>query len=175
VFWEAADVVPVLLIAIVLQAWAAAQDIGIIISERTKWIAAANWAGAAVVLAAYALLIPRYAAWGAAIATVIGYAVRYGLIFLAAQRLWPIRYSWGPVWRLVVLALGAVAVGVLLPQGPLALAVVSRAGVFFIYLWLVWKLPILSEDDRQSAERLMAGALESLATLLRRNAEVPAP
>ncbi len=175
VFWEAADVVPVLLIAIVLQAWASSQDIGIIISEKTNWIAAANWAGAAVVLAAYALLIPRYAAWGAAIATVIGYAVRYGLIFTASQRLWPIRYSWAPVWRLVVLALATVAIGVLLPAGPLALAVVSRMGLFVIYLWLAWKLPILSADDRQSAERLIAGALESLATLLRRDAAVSAP
>jgi O-antigen/teichoic acid export membrane protein len=167
-YWQAADVVPVLLPAIILQAWSASQDIGIIISERTKWIAAANWAGAGVVLVAYALLIPRYAAWGAATATVIGYAVRYGLILFASQRLWPIRYRWAPVLQLVVLAIGAVGVGLLMPAGPLALAVVMRVAVFIVYLYLVWRLPILTAGDRQAVRRLLADLFEMLANTLKR-------
>jgi O-antigen/teichoic acid export membrane protein len=174
-FWAAADVVPVLLPAIVFQAWASAHDIGIIISERTKWIAAANWVGAGVVLIAYAVLIPRYAAWGAAIATVIGYAVRYILIYRASQHLWPIRYSWSPVWRLVALAVGTVAIGLVLPSGPLAVAIVSRFALLIVYLGLAWKLPILSVDDRRSVRQSFAWALDWLATLLKRDLTLPTP
>jgi len=166
-FWGAADVVPVLLAAIVLQSWSASQDIGIIISERTKWIAAANWAGAITVLAAYALLIPRLAAWGAAIATVIGYAVRYGGIYTKAQQLWPVRYNWIPVRRLVVLAVVAVVAGILLPAGPLAFAIMSRVCLFVLYLLLVWKLPILTTAERYAARALIAKLLDAGAGLLK--------
>jgi O-antigen/teichoic acid export membrane protein len=166
-FWGAADVVPILLAAIILQSWSASQDIGIIISERTKWIAAANWAGAITVLVAYALLIPRMAAWGAAIATVIGYAVRYGGIYAKAQQLWPVRYNWTPIRRLTALATAAVVVGVLLPAGPLAFAIVSRACLFVLYLLLAWRLPILTDDERNATRELAAKLLGAGAGLIR--------
>jgi O-antigen/teichoic acid export membrane protein len=167
-YWAAAYVVPVLLPAVILQAWSSAHDIGIIISERTKWIAAANYAGLAAVVAGYALLIPRYAAFGAAIATIIGYAVRYGGIYAKSQQLWPVTYNWTPVQRLIALGVATVAVGILLPAGPLAVALVSRVALFAIYLWLLWKLPILTPSDRLGARRLAAGLLDSGAGLLKR-------
>jgi O-antigen/teichoic acid export membrane protein len=167
-FWAAANVVPVLLIAMVLQGWTAAQDIGIGISERTKWTAVANWSGAAVVLLAYALLIPLLGSWGAAIATAIGYAVRYAGIYIKSQQLWPIQYNWPPVRRLVALGVGVVVAGALAPSGPLALAITVRAFLFALYALLVWRLPILTDDERAAARRLAAKLVGSAAGALKR-------
>jgi O-antigen/teichoic acid export membrane protein len=172
-FWPAAHVVPVLLVAIVLQTWTASQDIGITITERTKWIAAANWVGAAVVLAAYAVLVPPFAAWGAAIATVIGYAVRYAAIYVASQRLWPVRYDWQPVRRLCVLAVVVVLIGTAVPYGPLALAIAARVALFAVYLLIVWRSSILADSDRRAVRQAIAQLFELLAGRLRLGSELP--
>jgi O-antigen/teichoic acid export membrane protein len=168
-YWPAANVVPVLLAAMILQAWAAAQDIGIGISERTKWVAIANWTSTAVVLGMYALLIPRYGAWGAAWATVIGYSVRYVAIYSASQRLWPVTYRWRPVLTLTGVAAATIAVGILLPRGPLALAIVLRVVLFVTYIIVAWRLPILNQNEREAVWRFAALGLERLAALLRRD------
>ncbi len=139
-FWPAAYVVPLLLVAMVLQAWTSSQDIGILVSEQTRWIAIANWTGAVVVLAAYALLVPRFLAWGAAGATVIGYAVRYGAIYRTSQRLWRVQYNWRPVVQLGLMAVTTVVIGSTFPTGPLALSIASRAAIFAVYLWMVWRV-----------------------------------
>ncbi len=167
-FWPAANVVPVLLVAMVLQAWTAAQDIGIGISERTKWTAIANWSGAAVVFAAYALLIPLFGSWGAATATAIGYAVRYVGIYTKSQQLWRVEYNWPPVRRLVALGVAVVVAGVFLPSGPLALAVTVRVCLFALYALLVWKLPILTDDERRAGRHLAARLLDRVAGALKR-------
>lgn len=165
-YWGAADVVPVLLAAMVLQAWAASQNLGIFLAERTKWVAVANWVGTAAVIAAYAVLIPRYAAWGAAIATLIGYAVRYLATYIKSQQLWPIHYEWKPIIRLCALAVAIVSAGFLLPNGPLALALVSRGGLFVLYLWLVWQLPILNPAEREGVRQLMRRLVDAVASVL---------
>jgi O-antigen/teichoic acid export membrane protein len=167
-YWSAADVVAILLAAMVLQAWSASQDIGINITERTKWIAIANWTGGAAVLIAYAVLIPLYGAMGAAIATVIGYAVRYAGIYWKAQQLWHVDYHWAPVRRLVVLAVATVVTGVLLPAGPLALAIVVRVCLFALYLVLMWKLPILTDAERAATRGMIARLLDMAAGRLKR-------
>lgn len=168
-YWAAADVVPVLLAAMVLQAWSSSQNLGIFIVERTKWVAAANWLGAGAVIVAYALLIPRYGAWGAAIATLVGYAVRYLATYIKAQELWPIRYQWRPIGIHVALAVATVVVADMLPVGPLALAMVSRGFVFVCYLWLAWRLPILTDAERRAARTGLAKLLDLGAKLLTGN------
>lgn len=167
-YWDAAAVVPVLVLAIVLQAWSGWQDTGIQVTERTKWIAIANWAGAAVVLGAYWFLIPRYVAWGAAVATVIGYAVRYTGIYTAAQRLWPVHWAWKPVLLLLMLSVATVLLGLALPQGPLALSISGHIALLVAYLVLAWRLPILSDSDRRAARAAVAAALDVAAQSLRR-------
>jgi O-antigen/teichoic acid export membrane protein len=169
-FYGAADVVPVLLAAFILQSWAGSQDIGILIRERTQYVAIANWIAAGTILVAYAVLVPRYAGWGAAIATVIGFAVRYGCTYRFSQRLWPVRYDWPPVLRIAALAIATVLIGYLIPSGPLAYSLILRAALLILYGFLVWTLPILSQEDKRSARRMLATLLEQGANALSRDA-----
>jgi O-antigen/teichoic acid export membrane protein len=166
-FYPAANFVPILLIAIVFQAWTSAQDVGIGVSEQTKYIAIANWISAGVVLIAYAILIPLYAGWGAAIATVIAYAVRYVCTYRFSQRLWPIRYNWTPVVRLVALSVVTVVVSVFVPAHSLVAALTARVIEFAIFLALLWWLPILNASDKEALIGLMTSITEQVRTRLR--------
>ncbi len=154
-FWSAAEVVPLILIAYVLQSWASVQDIGILLAERTRYVALANFVAAAVAVLGYLLFIPRYLQWGAAGVTVLAFAVQFGLIYWFSQRLRPIRYRWKPVFFLCGWAAVAVGVGLLLPELPVILSVLARSAIGLVFLTGVWALPILEGRDKEAVLDLL--------------------
>ena len=167
-FHEAAAIVPLILVAYVLQGWTSLHDTGILVSERTEFVSLANWVSAAVAVAGYALLIPRYLGWGAAIATVIAFATRHLIIYAIAQRLWPVRYRWRPVLYIVAAALVAWSATLLLPVVPVVVSVPTRLVIFVAYVLVVWNGPVLPERDRAAARRFIRGLGASLRGVARR-------
>src|SRR5688572_2455766 len=162
-FHEAARLVPLILVAYVLQGWTSLQDTGILVRERTELVSLANWIAALVALAGYALLIPRYMGVGAAMATVIAFAIRHVIVYSIAQHLWPVRYRWRPVLYVVGTALAASSATLLLPVVPLAISIPVRVAIFVAYLLAVWNGPVLPARDRAAVVRI----LRELATSLR--------
>ena len=140
---------PVIVLAYVLQSWTIMHYIGIQIRERTEFYTLANWAGAIVALAGYALLIPRLLGLGAALATVAAFAVREGAVYLLSQRLWPIRYRWGPVARLLLVATVVCVVGLLLPRPSLWFSLSARGLLLLAYCGGLWHAGVLPADDRR--------------------------
>jgi O-antigen/teichoic acid export membrane protein len=153
-FHSAADVVPLILIAYVFQAWASVQDIGILVRERTEYLTLANLVSAGVALIGYAVLIPRYLQWGAAVATVLAFATRYGLTYWYSQRLWRVRYRWKPVLIAVGWTSSVAGIALMLPELGLVLSLFIRTGLVFIFFGGLWTLPILAPSERASARLL---------------------
>jgi O-antigen/teichoic acid export membrane protein len=153
-FHPAAAVVPVILVAYVLQCWASVQDIGILVRERTRYLAMANVAAAAVALVGYAVLVPRYLEWGAAVATVLSFATRYLLTYVYSQRLWSVRYRWKPVWIAVAWSVVVCGVAVSLPEMGLLASLALRTTMVAVYFVGLWSLPILNPVERATARGL---------------------
>ena len=161
-FHPAAQFVPLILVAYVLQGWTGLQDVGIHIRERTELITLANWASAAVALVGYAIFVPRYLGFGAAGVTVAAFLVRYLGCYLASQRLWPVRYRWRPVFTLIALGAAAVAIGLSLPIANPWLAMAGKLGVLAAYAGLVLLCGVVPADDlRAAAARWQAYRLAS--------------
>jgi O-antigen/teichoic acid export membrane protein len=154
-FHPAADLVPIILIAYVLQSWTLVHNIGIQVREQTAWYTLATWAGAIVALIGYALLIPRFYGLGAALATVASFAVREWAVYAVSQRLWPVRYQWGPVIRATLLAVAACVVGVLLPRSNLGVSLSLRVLVLLAYLGCVWQFGVLTASDRLNIRQFL--------------------
>ncbi len=162
-FHPAAAIVPLILVAYVFQGWAGIQDIGILIREKTEYVTLANWVAAGVALVGYAIFVPRYLAWGAAGVTVVAFAVRYVGVYWASQRLWPVRYRWGPVLRILAFAGAACAAGLALPPLGLAAALGAKALLFGGFVLAVWSLGGLAAEEREELAA-MAGALGATLT-----------
>lgn len=105
----AARLVPVILSAYVFQAWTQAMEFGIQVSERTRYATYGTGIAVAVILTLYALLIPPYGAWGAAIATSVAFATRLVAYIYYAQRLFPVAYRWGAPLRMFGVGVAVVA------------------------------------------------------------------
>ncbi len=83
-FWGAANIVPVILGAYIVQGWVAVTELGIDLSEKTKYANYGVWASVAAVLALYVLLIPPFGGYGAAWATISASAC--GRLLTAGRR-----------------------------------------------------------------------------------------
>jgi O-antigen/teichoic acid export membrane protein len=147
-FLPAAYLVPIILVAYVVGSWTAFMNLGIFMKERTEWFTLANWVAAIVALGGYLFLIPRYLTWGAAVATAIAYIVRHVMVYAISQRLWPIRYQWGPVVRLCGIATAVCLMSLLAPSMSVVLSVLLRLGLFGLYLAGVWWGNVLRPADR---------------------------
>jgi O-antigen/teichoic acid export membrane protein len=154
-FYRASDLVPIILVAYVLQSWTSFQEVGLLVRERTELATLANWLAGVIALLGYALLIPRWLGFGAAVATVLAFAARQIVTYVASQRLWPIRYSWAPVVRLVVVASVFSLLGVVAPTFSLGWSVALRATLFLLYLVVVWHLGVIRSEDRKRIRDFM--------------------
>jgi O-antigen/teichoic acid export membrane protein len=153
-FHPAAALVPIILLAYIAEGWSETFRFAFDVTEHTRYSTYATWIVVVVVLILYTALIPRYGAYGAAIATVIGFSLRATLVYAWAQHLWPIRYRWRR--HLTLLALGISIGGVLyaLPSLPIVTEVALGLGMIMLYLTLVF-LFLLDREERSLIGRLV--------------------
>lgn len=158
----AAQLVPVILLAYIAEAWMEVFRFGIDVSEKTKYAPYATWITVAVVLALYAILIPRYGAMGAAAATVLGFALRAVLVYHWARKLWPI--SWSFDRPLLVLGLGVAAAATAWFASPPGLLPQVGAGIaiMLVYSVVVWRV-VLGSNDRAILAKLLRSPSEAWA------------
>ena len=162
---RAADLVPLIVIAYVLQSWTIFHNIGIQMSERTVFYTLANWIGAVVALAGYALLIPRWLGLGAAVATVLGFASREWAVYALSQRLWPVHYQWGPVLRLLLVATSVIVLGLVAPVTSIWVSLITRVLLLLLYCAGVWSLGVLSDGDRTIIRRTIRSPRAALSLM----------
>jgi O-antigen/teichoic acid export membrane protein len=163
-FHSAADIVPVILVAYILQCWAMMQDVGVMVRERTGWNTLANVLGAIVALAGYILLIPRYLGYGAAWATLVSFAVRWIVLYIASQRLWPIKYQWSLIVRVIVFSSVVSGAGFVLSAHLATVpAIAANIGLSCAYLAGLWNLGVISDEMREKIRTLSRGVTARLA------------
>jgi O-antigen/teichoic acid export membrane protein len=115
-FAEAASVVPLVTVASMIQMLNYIPSRGIGYREKTFYFPLIVGAGAAVSLSLNVALIPTLGMHGAAIAALAGQAVCMALTIPISQRLYPIPYEWGRLFRLFLAAAATALVAWLLPD-----------------------------------------------------------
>ncbi len=99
-YLAAVKYIPWLLLAYLLRTAADYLRTAFLLKNRVPTDAKVNVYAAAVCLAAYAALIPRWQVWGAVVATNIGFLSLAFFSYFSARRVLPFRIQWGSVARL---------------------------------------------------------------------------
>ncbi|MGM0575124.1 MAG: lipopolysaccharide biosynthesis protein [Myxococcota bacterium] len=162
----AAVLVPVILAAYAFQGWTKVYEFGIQVSERTSRATIATWIAVVTALIGYALLVPPFGAWGAALATVVAFALRLAAFVWFAQRLWPVAYDWWPTLRLAGYAAAIIAAYfVWSPEGFWAQVGVATVftGVFFA---LMWRGGVLGVAERDAIVRMIRTRLHQIGSVV---------
>lgn len=135
-FHEAAVVIPWICVAVTLQGVYLLTSIGMNITKHTEYYPVAAGAGAASNILANIILIPRYGILGPAWSNVISYAVLAGVAFVLSQRLYPIRYEYGRIARVVVAGIGAYLAAVfIVPDFRLAAVGLLTRGITVVVVY----------------------------------------
>ena len=167
-FHPAAEIVPIILMAYVLQGWGSVTQFGIAVSRQTRYLSYASWIAVAVVLVLYSTLIPLWGAPGAALATVGAFLVRFLLQYRWSQKLWPVDYGWPRNLRLAGDGAGAVALTYVIPVETVVGRIAVGLALLAAYAALVWTT-LLGADDRLRIARAVRSP-GSLAGLFRNQA-----
>ncbi len=104
-YWPASTIVPLIVLAYVFAGANYVATIGIYLTRQTKYSAIVNGVGLAVNITANLLLIPKYHMMGAAWATLIAFAVMYGISYFFSQQLYKIPYENGKLMKILGLGL----------------------------------------------------------------------
>ncbi len=164
-FYAAHVLVPPLVLAFLLQCWMHFFNVAIFVKERTEFFTIATWIAAAVAVLGYLVLIPRYLALGAVLTTAIAYLVRFWLVYLFGQRLWRVEYQWGPVLKLLAMAIGVYTMVAVLPLPNHLVALSVKLLLVIAYGFGLWTTGVLSPSDRRQIRRMLGAGPLRLARL----------
>jgi O-antigen/teichoic acid export membrane protein len=159
-FFAARRLVPILLLAYFLRAVGDYFRCVLYIENQPGRDAQLNWLGAGLCLLGYAVLIPGLKVWGAAVATVLAFALVAVVGFIWARRLQPFVLEWRRLAAISSAAGVAIYGHFLLPAAALGEEVVATALLVCVYIGLlVLLLPAHAEEKAllKSIPRFVAG------------------
>jgi O-antigen/teichoic acid export membrane protein len=121
--------------------------------------ATCNWITAGISLASYFLLIPPFGIMGAAIATLVTFALAGVMSVIWSRRVWPYHVDLARVGKLISVTVVLSAIHFAIPSSSFFIDIAVGAALlaaFPLILW-VWRFPTLSEKEllRSSVARLM--------------------
>jgi O-antigen/teichoic acid export membrane protein len=106
-YFRATNVVPLLLVATIVQQWTGFCNVGLYLKGKTELYGLASVIGAVAALVLNALLIPPFGIYGAAWATVAAYAIRFAAVLHWSQESFRIDYGWAQAAAMFLLLGGA--------------------------------------------------------------------
>jgi O-antigen/teichoic acid export membrane protein len=154
-FWEAHRIVPVIVLAYLLQAWTQFGNFGLLYAERTRQLALATVLAALAMALACVWLVPRHGAMGAAFATLFAFGVRFGLVWFTAQRHYRMRLPWLRVNLALLLAMGAWLVASTLRSEELFESMLMNSFWLLAFSCAVVFSPLLGVTERRALRGLV--------------------
>ena len=147
-YYGASTVIPLIALAYVLELSNWVIGSALFFAEKPKLFFAVTLLGAAVNLGANWLLVPQYGMMGAAYATVLAFAVMCVANYVLSQVLYPIRYEYGRVARVVTIAFGLFALGRLVALDSLAANFVLQTSLAFALFPALVATGFLTREER---------------------------
>ncbi len=154
-FWEAHRIVPLIVLAYLLQAWTQFGNFGLLHSGRTRQLATATALAAVAMALACLWLVPRHGAMGAALATLLAYALRFALVWFAARRQYPMSLPWMRVNLSLLLAIGTWLLAVSLRPDNLIESLLLNTLLLLGFSCAVAFSPLLGATERRALRGLL--------------------
>lgn len=153
-FHPAHAIVPIVLIAYVLQAWTSFCNFGLLLKHKTGQIAYGSTIAVAVITVAYLTLIPLFGIFGAAWATVIGFAARFYWIERQSTLEYDMLLPWRKIAAISSLAICVYLLSLFVPDR-IFLSLAVRACLYLLFVASIILLPILSPDEKSVIIRIL--------------------
>jgi len=113
-YWRAWQVVPMISLSYVFYGIYYQMNVGINLKKKTKYIPIIVGGAAIINLLLNFLLIPKWGMMGAAISTILSYAILVIFSFFVSRRLYPIKYQWIRIIKLSIIFIILLLMGLII-------------------------------------------------------------
>jgi O-antigen/teichoic acid export membrane protein len=152
-FRVAAPLVPVVCLAYIVGGLANCLGNGLVIAERLRLVAGYAALAAVANLALNAALIPWMGMWGAAVATVLAFAVQLSGIMVSLARHYPVPIEWGRLVGIAVAAAAPLLAAALLPPLDLLPDIAARLFLLAAFPILITLTGVVRREEIGAARR----------------------
>jgi len=131
-YWSAYQIVPLIVLANTIFSFHYHLNIGIIISEKTKYLAYVNFSNGVLVLLLNFLLIPRYGIFGAAWATLLSFIYKAAMTYYFSNKFYKIHFETTRVLKLVLVAGMVYLIAQSIEIDSVFLALITKFSLIFV-------------------------------------------
>jgi O-antigen/teichoic acid export membrane protein len=153
-YWPAFQVVPFVVLGYYCRFLYLFPVNGIYYVKRTYWIPIVTVASGALNVCLNLWLVPRFGIMAAALDTFLGFAVLLVAVFAIGQKLFPIRYEYGRLARMMLVALALFAIGWWLVEGDLWARTALKTALLLAFPLVLWATGFLTPDERRRLAQL---------------------
>ena len=146
-YLAAYKIVPIIIIIYIVQIWASFCNLGLYLKGRSRYMATSALTAAAVAVVLNLILVPRYGAYGAGLATAGACFVRFILVYRLSQALYPIDYGWGKQTLVLAVAGGIYLVGRVGEMGSLTGSLIVNMALMAVFVLIAYRF-FLEKEER---------------------------
>jgi len=154
-FWQAASVIPLIVFAFILSGAKGVANLGLYLKGRTGVIARNMALAAALNIVLNFLLIPPLKMMGAALATVISFAVLLAVTEASARRCYPIQYEWAKLFRLMVWAGCCYGLATVLSPQSMTWRIVIKLMMTLVFPLTLWPLGFYEAVEKARLKQIL--------------------
>ena len=151
----AAGLVPLVVLCYVFNGIGTYFELGLKLRNRTGRLGIIFAGTCLLCLALYRLWIPRYGMFGAVAATGVAFLAKAVWVFVTSQRVYPIRFEFGRVARLTVVAVAVLALRWFLPSLSRGASLAAGVLLFLVFLGALLLSGWLRPDERATARAML--------------------
>ena len=146
-FLDAHKIVPIVILAYIIQSWTRYCNFGILLSNKTAHMAYAEALASAVITIAYFTLIPAYGIYGAAWSTVIGFSARFYWVNKHGKRLYDMDLPWKKVIFISTIAICIYLFSLFIPDD-MIVSLALRSLLVITFIIALFVIPVLSTSEK---------------------------
>jgi O-antigen/teichoic acid export membrane protein len=154
-YWSGLHIVPVVLLAYVFLGVSNNIVAGIYIEKRTQKLPAIAFLGAIVNVVINLLFIPLFGIMGAAIATLMSYAVMAVALYFTVQRFYPVQYEFGRITKMLAAAGAVFFLYSYVNSSPWE--ILWKVSLVFLFLVLMYIMRFFQPSELRMIANLMRG------------------
>lgn len=146
-YYGAAAIVPIIVGTYIFDGLYYQWVVKIFYAKKTGYLSIVTFTAAVLNVVLNFILIPVIGMFGAAFAMLISFAYTFILVFIIANRLYPISYDYSKMIRISLAFLVLFIVGLILPSYDLILDLVMKSGILLVYVGVLVALGVFSRDE----------------------------
>ncbi|MBI5789095.1 MAG: flippase [Candidatus Schekmanbacteria bacterium] len=153
-FLEAYRVIPIIALSQLFYGLFNVVAVGVYLKSKTSYFSTAVGIAALLNVGLNFLWIPSFGMMGAAYATLLAYIFQFIMIVVLSMKLYPVRYEFGRIIKLIAISLALYLAGVLINIEAISVAIAYKCMLILLFPVLLWLSGFFAAQEKARLYRL---------------------